>query len=122
MTRDEILNMEAGREMDALIGKEVMGCDVSVNKHGVPFCQCRGGIHSSYSEEREVWPSLDCYSTDISAAYNVVDKFEIFNVESWREDGKSGACAIVNADLDLAVIADTAPLAICRAALLAVMK
>lgn len=104
MIRDEILNMPAGREMDLLIDDKVFGM---VN------------LSTGKLLESDLLPN---YSTDLSAAWEVMEKFSVFNFEFCRENGKGSACAIVNENLDNAVIADAVPLAICRAALLAVMK
>jgi hypothetical protein len=101
MSRDEILNMPAGREMDALVATEIMGREME-------------------------------YSTDIAAAWEVV----------LHEMGKGGCPNLVNDDDghwalsfdgtnnipctvqtsfidDPRLWCDTAPLAICKAALLA---
>ena len=121
MTRDDILNMPAGREMDALIEKLV-------------FC------HAPYLDSLDIWRVavdenmervLPKYSTDIAAAWEVVEKFDrtswdvnIYSqtesdVPTWEvalyEYFENGVGRIGKAE------ADTAPLAICRAALLAVM-
>ena len=100
MTREEILNMPAGREMDSLIAKFVMKVD---------------SPHDVYK-----------FSTDIADAWEVVKKLELFSkycfygsdadelwtVHSWKY-GKPHFTGIESR---------TAPLAICRAALLAVME
>lgn len=111
MTRDEILNMPAGRELDALIAEKVMGLKVDyefdeVLEPRVPF------LVDKYDE----WGYLPNYSTDIAAAWQVVERFEshctMNNVHGIWE------CYLP----DFAIGKDkTAPLAICRAALLAVM-
>jgi hypothetical protein len=102
MTRDEIMNMPAGREMDTLVAK-----------HVIP-----GGIYTTGLP-------VPKFSTDISAAWQVfknkkvVDWFhdiepqdsEIIQIIGAAEDSYSGAT----------IITDKAPLAICRAALLAFM-
>jgi hypothetical protein len=101
MTHEEILNMPAGREMDALIAEKVMGVKL--------FCFCP--------------------STDIAAAWQVVDYFakkygdvclEMVLVENETLTGQEW-CVSLRLDADIA-LADTAPLAICRAALLAVKE
>lgn len=93
--------MEAGREMDALVARQVMG-----------------------------WPEQDCHpgalawagwspSTDIDSAWDVVEKM----IEKHRVDlhglrgGKDWRCWVAGFDH---ADAPTAPLAICRAALKAV--
>jgi len=103
MTRNEILNMPAGREMDALIAKEVFGLDVKHDWH---------------------WQhTTQAYTTEIGAAWKVVDKLVRFSItiESFP---KGVLCRFFGAGQttagDAVGWADTAPLAICRAALLAV--
>jgi hypothetical protein len=110
MTRDEILNMPAGREMDVTIGYHVMDL---VAPPGV------------YPE----------YSTDIAAAWEVVEKIseqknaqvyictnfssefgDTFYVEIYKNwDGEQE-------QILTSATAETAPLAICRGALLAVIE
>lgn len=124
MTREEILNMPAGREMDALIAENVMGIEsVAFNdetkcpecESTMRFCgsrswcsSCHEWIYSPYKE----------YSTDISAAWEVVEKLGIIFQETCIDNDKDWRCYFDNA----CASAETAPLAICRAALLAVMK
>lgn len=110
MTKDEIMNMPAGREMDALIGHHVMGLV---------------GPSDIYWE----------YSTNISAAWDVVEKIgEKKNTQLYlctnfsSEFGNQFYAEIfINWDGEAenvvtSATAETAPLAICRASLLAVMK
>ena len=132
--------MQAGRELDALVAEKVMGLcphklkrDVAQTEFGDIFgyvCTHCGerfyglSFHEGYSH-----PALLHYSTNISDAWQVVEKMldmdnDIF-IENWRdgewccftmpclstiwpEGGRPGECA------------DTAPLAICLAALKAV--
>jgi len=100
MTRDEILSMEAGREMDVTVGFYVM------DLHAPP----------------ELYPE---YSTDISAALEVVDKFYSMNLYKYS-NGKEWSVYLVTEkngkSHDASETADTAPLAICRAALLCFME
>ena len=106
MTKDEIMNMPAGREMDTLIAKSIFG-----------------NVKKSWDWEF----TLPSYSTDISAAWRVVEKmsdagsiFSVFISQSYTSDG--WGVTIENAFVRYDVVAGTAPLAICRAALLAVMS
>lgn len=104
MTRDEILNMPAGREMDSLVAKYIM----------------------KVSDAREVF----FFSTDIYVAWEVVKKIMS---EYWFSintpcDSRSGMWEVDFMSLrdkspfNYISYGDTAPLAICRAALLAVME
>lgn len=100
MNADEIRNMPAGREMDELIARRVMGIKPPPSS--------------------DVWLVLP-YSTDIAAAWEVVekmgDKFDDL------ERGTGGFYMVTvypgNPNMPIVVRGETAPLAICRAALLA---
>jgi len=105
--------MPAGKEMDALVAKSIMG----------------GGIvgRSNHPEE-EYWSfdtkyavELPEFSTDISAAWKVVEKM---NNGLWLENhGVIWMAKFPFKDNGYWMVSgNTAPLAICRAALLAVME
>jgi hypothetical protein len=125
MTRDEILNTPAGRELDALVAEKVMELKVDyefsdVLEPRVPF------LVDKYDE----WGYLPNYSTDIAAAWEVVEflrrKFWSTNIVCWDYSVKwVVTCEYRTGHGEpkktLYADADTAPLAICRAALLAVM-
>jgi hypothetical protein len=110
LTHQQIDEMPAGREMDELIAEEVMGLDGSsvMWTAGIP-------PHPCYSH----------YSTDIAAAWEVAKKFNLTmlqkvswnNPQGWTWNAYCGDAS--GSDLKDAY-ADTAPLAICRAALKAV--
>jgi hypothetical protein len=150
MNRDEILNMPAGREMDALVAEKVMGLNVSWwSIHHVSDYEGDGPFRSLHSADEIMLPDQDgdmpvlqtftrgdnyvmwnvtpFYSTDIAAALQVVEKLtenfyidigidssgtqvqlDRFNGEDWTF-GES-------------IEAPTAPLAICRAALLTTLE
>jgi len=110
------LNMSAGREMDALVAEKVM--DVS-------------GVRLS----REVWTGcidgqrnvILHYSTDIKDAWEIVKKLisESFDVTIESVNLATGIdwfASISNDDFAIRASAQTAPLAICRAALAAYEK
>ena len=101
MTRDEILNMPAGREMDELIAKIIYPDAI----------------------EFYVFPN---YSTDIKAAWDVVEKIKdnVFCIY-WKDrpdihDWGIQLEAVDSYSGSEIVYGETFPLAICRAALLAV--
>ncbi len=110
MTKEEILSLKPGRELDALVAKMVMGL----------------GKYDSW-EEFELKP----YSTDISAAWEIIEQFPIFELEkesifasshylppTWLEDGIW--CVLTDDRWNRFVgYGETAPEAICKAALLA---
>ena len=122
MTKDEILNMEAGREMDALIAEKVMGWDV--HPHRTHY------INRDAKNEHPYFVICGDFepSTDIAAAWQVVEKMS--SRKDWDEHP---VCIVRNyafkdmwtvelRDYDFDATAETAPLAICRAALLAAME
>jgi len=104
MNRDDILNMSAGREMDALIAEKVMG--------------------HYLGNTRDIVKILPHYSTDIVAAWGVTEKFRCMRLTRvgmfWfcdlSVDGKESSQSRYEYSQS-----KTAPLAICRAALLATL-
>lgn len=129
----------AGRELDALVAEKVMGCRVQhwsgYNSPGTYRCGC--GVVCAYphgvkDREGQLDGDLAYYSTDIAAAWEVVEKLrerglhlDINNRQACDGvDDMGGAWWAEFASADYAVggqaFADTAPLAICRAALAAV--
>jgi hypothetical protein len=114
MTRDEILKMEAGREMDALIEKLLYPEQtITVDKNAAYQKTPQGyiGLHI-----------IAPYSRSISNAWEVVEKLQkeyefilTFKDNEWK-------AIFYSFGIDTQVIAETALLAICRAALLAAME
>ena len=107
MTHDEILNMPAGREMDALIAEKVTKTTT---------CPYWGS---------EVAETVPHYSTDISAAWEVVEKMssKFIGLHKMKfAEGKWFALYLdkSNDDCEEIVEAETPMLAICLAALLSV--
>jgi len=89
--------MKPGRELDALVAEKVMGCRVTwlVYKgtgEKYPHCGCtdyNGGPHSN--DPGGVWDNeLAYYSTDISAAWEVVEKFDYWRLETNADDEDGG--------------------------------
>jgi hypothetical protein len=93
MTREEIIKMPAGREMDVTIGYHVM----------------------DLVAPPEIYPE---YSTDIAEAWRVVEKYQNSKIV---KRGGFYFCDLDQEDYDYSQ-ADTAQLAICKAALLAKIK
>ncbi len=95
----DIREMKAGRELDALVAEKVMGQ------------YFRNEWYKLYND------TIPCYSTDISAAWKVVEKIkkefvgisDPLNCNIWE-------CSFT---FKTSALGETAPLAICRAALLA---
>lgn len=104
MTRDEILAMPAGREMDEMIARKVINRKIGIRAY-----------------DRR----LPHYSTDIAAAWEVAEKLGSFWIDHTVSDLGIDVEFFTSLDHSkerLVATADTAPLAICRAALLAVME
>jgi hypothetical protein len=135
MTRDEIMLMEAGRELDALVSRKVMNVKPVIVELYSEFDDTRNyvdvGDYVIYPEGVGICKRLSAYSTDIAAAWQVVEKLEtqeilfqicklgyskndIFWLAEFRDCSGGESSGVGNSP--------TAPLAICRAALLAVMK
>lgn len=112
LTREQIENLEAGPELDAAIHEDVMGLQLqnhSILKHGGVWVGCR------YVDPPPA------YSTDIAAAWGVIEKTGMLDVSRlryalWQED--DGGNWVVTMDAGRYVEAPTAQLAICRAAML----
>jgi hypothetical protein len=113
MTRDEILIMPASREMDALIAQKVLELMVDF-EFEEPFVPA---LRDRYDE----WGLLPSYSTDIAAAWDVVEKCKLHIGPT--EEGNWYASNVHDLNEPNMVIAIdvSAPLAICRVALLTVL-
>lgn len=106
--------MEAGRELDALIAEKVMGLE---------RCGCKCGLFLNEYHEPFLEPH---YSTDIAAAWEVVEKLNSmglgwFSLEQFGEKGQGQWRALIwtgGEEIDNCFFADarTVPLAICRVA------
>ena len=133
MTREEIQNMSAGREMDALIAEKIFGWSWNGNFLLPPSDHPASVNHwcAEWDDDgRPHW--LPNYSTDLTTAWEVVEKigewrgFEFLMRRycmsekqwqaGWFEDGYDGYETRVSAESELPA------LSICRAALLAVME
>jgi len=165
--RETILNMPAGREMDALVAEKVMEWQRIRNWHGQPIADGWVGFWdgewivwierplSDEEDQSKPWQP----STDIAAAWKVVEKVDLMiipiavysSAAAWDEpkilpikiwwaalrtfsdpsiylpieeyDKEwEGWVNLIDQSITLDMVAETAPLAICRAALLAVME
>ena len=109
--------MKAGRELDALVAIAVFGAKHSGTSTAEwmhfpttgPYadCDCEGHM------EAQVCPR---YSTNIADAWEVVEKADLWSLYGSIGDGPYRAC-IQFEDREGLMTADTAPLAICLAAL-----
>ena len=126
MNRDEILSMPAGRKMDALVLASVFGVMVFRDNNGEPY---KLGVF----QENEPVPN---YSGNMSCAWSVV---EFLNKDGYApnlmndDNGKwylafdgtqdIGTVTFVTAFTDVPELwCESAPLAICRAALLTLVS
>jgi len=118
MTRDEVLAMKPGRELDARVAEKVMGWT-----YGHPCPEGMDCLHwvDEKGEVRDHKPPQ--YSTDISAAWEVLEKF--FWVQVTANPPHIWKATVITSPAKGSVAATakgfTAPEAICKAALLAVM-
>ena len=119
MTKEEILEMKAGRGLNIRVAEDVMGCKFAQDEL---FGDMQGCIDS---QGNSVWGPLEAYSEDRLIAQQVIDKLRsnynmIIEFNYYTENWEGGfseletglSCGIVSA-LD-------EPEAICKAALLAI--
>jgi len=121
--------MEAGRELDALIAEKVMGWEATADGLYWDARQKRTRLvlGSAIAKKREEMGIENgpgfvfAPSTDIAAAWEVVEKADLWSLYGSIGDGPYRAC-IQFEDREGLMTADTAPLAICIAALKAVSQ
>lgn len=130
----------SNRKIDVLIA-EFLGCKVVYEAWGMPLCPCPRGLHSQKPSNL-----LKCYTEDIAHAMEVVGKMRVdgFSWKAWQCNAVDNAgdppnSAVVSFVCNLGpcekhgnphcnhhgaydVRADTLPLAICLAALIALGK
>jgi hypothetical protein len=131
MKREEILNMSAGEELDTLIAEKVMELDLSKRCDGNPdyfdtdrwACGKCGAVGRVWDDmEHTIEPKE--YSDGIAAAWEVIDKMRksfwiaslVADTNLWRVTFYTHTHRKTHEAID-----ESAPLAICRAALLTVM-
>jgi hypothetical protein len=127
MTREEILKLEAGRELDALIFAKIFDKMAFRSDGNFVFSNKREYLDDGdayYLGEYQEIIQLPFYSTDIAAAWEVVEKIREYIECIWPNDrGLWSLLSYERLEEGLTTVsAETAPLAICRAALLAVME
>lgn len=120
--------MKPSRELDALVAEKVMG----ISKEQINEWLKRHGEYSYSFNEVHKFPY---YSTDIASAWEVVEKLELFKrkqpfdggeyhqyCQLWQDDDEKGKWTIGDFESQLFILAEgeTAPHAICLAALKAV--
>lgn len=111
MKREEILAMKPGERLDRVVALRVMGYEESKTMKG----WVRMGALATYPKR---------YSTDISAAWEVVRRIsKDYGVNVYEEDGAPCECTLVRYPETVAVVGgSSAPEVICKAALLAVLE
>jgi hypothetical protein len=130
MIRDEVAKMEAGPEMDTFVAENVMGWRLVTDKNGWRHWVDEKGYHkagiypdnATYFEDDEDINLINWHpSWSMLWAWEVVEKAEIIGIIIAQSiDGTK--CWMAHCD-DLSIAyAETAPLAICRSALLSVFK
>lgn len=122
MTREEVMNLPVGRFLDADVAEKVMGWhtfspidpeyDHSIGKNGYRR-------NFAFDPRDDKYKPFPLYSSDIEEAWKLVNRLkDRFNITVYTDDNGKYA-----AEINFYVIddCDTAPEAICKAALLAVM-
>jgi hypothetical protein len=133
ITKDEAENIPAGRDLDALIAEMIFGekknhleaqweeGNTSDGKDGWDgfFCPRCGCPDYLYKKE----PCCLHYSTDISAAWEITKKINSFFIDQTAPHLGIDVEFFIDGSLkSYKATADTAPLAICRAALMTTLK
>lgn len=137
LTKDEILAMEPGREMDELIDKLILNGNnyrakmLKWSRYLLKeFWDDPNSYYDEWHRSQEIGPWEYCgphYSTDISAAWEVVKQFDNMTFRRMREaDRHIRHFAYIwlsdTDDTHVMCKAETMPEAICKCALLAVLE
>jgi hypothetical protein len=126
ITHEEILNMPAGKEMDVLMIAVLRGELIDKAIHfnssmGIRYAIQDDGVWKFEPGVAWLWSP----STEILAAWEIVRRFYSMRLDKYS-NGDEWRCYLVTEkdgkNHDATGIADTAPLAISRAALLAVTE
>lgn len=132
MTKDEILNMPAGEELDTLVAEKVMGWR---KEHEKDWRDVWRGADGRYQhptgrydgyEDREDFHTINWHpSESILWVWEVVEKFYSMKLDKYS-NGEEWRCYLVTErdgkNVDANATADSAELAICRAALLTTLE
>ena len=102
------------RELDALVAERVMGCRVAWN--AAPYCDCSVDRPHDIATDDDTF-ELPLYSTDIAAAWEVVEKIIARGNNVWVGFYGNTWHMHFTEDALSQYPADTAPKAICLAAL-----
>jgi hypothetical protein len=140
MTRDEILSMRAGRELDELVDNIIMENDGTIicgqygnllgNRTNIPCDQILGKYKFHGKCQKCGWigqisKPLPNYSTDISAALVIVEKLQsdgiLIRIDTMLHDFVVTAFTDCGEEI-VQIRSKSTPEAICKASLLAVME
>ena len=110
MNQQEILNMPAGRKINQLVWWKIFDMFPTPPNNDMKF--------------------LPDYSGDLNVAWSVIGKMKALGFEAWIMNeqkykdypGQDNACKFYGNGRVYFSLGETAPLAICRAALLAIME
>jgi hypothetical protein len=118
MTREEILNMKLGEELDVLVATEVMGWGNAIKlssgkwiANTPRYMNDKGWRFGDYRD----YGVIPEYSTNITLAWEVIEELKDIFFKIRRDDDK-WFCCFRSSDF---CIADNIPEAICKSALLA---
>jgi hypothetical protein len=115
MTNEEIYNMPAGTEIEELILQHIFGFEL-LPPPAMPKFQ----RPTNHGVETIDYPRP--YSTDIWSAWSITDKLPMLELFRYLDDDEETPAGwVARFDNEYEATAEYAPLAICRAALLAVM-
>lgn len=118
--------MKPGKELDALIAEKVMGLEVVrtewKRKSGASGVYYTIGEPSwdDYAGDMQLGNAVPLYSEDISAAWEVVEKLDLLNGYTLGRYGFNGRWSVIDDSECAVVFGESAPHAICLAALKAI--
>lgn len=110
--------MDAGRELDTLIAEKVMGYHRATESE--PYWN---SLAVWVEENGERWEQIPDYSTDIAAAWQVVEHLHgRVVIDHWSRGAYKVMIYLPAKPPSVEASAESAPLAICRAALAALSR
>lgn len=115
----KVKNMPAGPEMDRLVAEKVMGW--THGQTGADYCGWQGAKSypgERYNRKNDAHYGIWNPSKEIAHAWEVLERMDTMTLR--KLPGGSYACAYLRDDILYHGLGDTAPLAICRAALISV--
>lgn len=118
--------MEAGREMDCLIAEKIFGKVKCQGESHLPGHRMFNDGRFCYADPTspDQGAEVSLYSSDISAAWEVVEEMGAFCFRRWQDGTFEAGFGHQDRDdcWEFMAQAPTAPLTICRAALKAIGK